>query len=609
MKIAVCIKQVPTREWQPRLNDDKTWIRDQDASFEMNEPDAYALEEALRLKEKHGGEVVVCSAGPARVAQVIREALARGADRAIHVEDDGAGQRRCVRDRRRAGGGDAGRAVRPRCSPACSPTIRASRRSASSWPRSSACRTRRSSWKSQVDGGGAARQARARRRLVPVGGDAAAGGADDPERHQPAALRDAQGHHGGEEERDPQGGAARGGCAGKQKIASLYVPEKGKKTQMIAGSPAEAAKELVRRLREEARVICMILVIAEQRGRQAESRDLGDHRGAQQLAGAPADARSPSWFRAPASAASRRSSRRRRSQEVVTVEHPALEPTRRTASPRRCRTRSRSWRRRIVLLPHTYQTRDFAPKLAARLDRALITDVTGIKAGGGETAFVRPMFQGKLTADVVPQGPAPHFVTFQIGAFRADQAPRAPSPAPVRALDVTVDASAIREKPEAPFQQAKQAVDLSQAERIVSVGRGIKEQANIALAQQLADALGAEIAASRPICDAGWLPMERQVGSSGQTVAPKLYLALGISGAIQHLVGMKGSQHDRRDQQGSRRADLRNRRLRHRRRPVRDRAGDDRGAEERDDATAELAEIAEKTFLSACSACSAVESS
>src|ERR687891_2757499 len=87
MKFAVCIKQVVTREWQLRLNDDKTWIRDQDASFEMNEPDAYALEEGLRLKEKHSGEVVVCSAGPARVQQVIREALARGADRAIHVED------------------------------------------------------------------------------------------------------------------------------------------------------------------------------------------------------------------------------------------------------------------------------------------------------------------------------------------------------------------------------------------------------------------------------------------------------------------------------------------------------------------------------------------
>src|SRR3954465_6995309 len=177
------------------------------------------------------------------------------------------------------------------------------------------------------------------------------------------------------------------------------------------------------------------------------------------------------------------------------------------------------------------------------MDRALLPDVTGIKAAGAgqSPAFTRPMFQGKLTADVVPQGPAPHFVTFQIGAYRVDQAVKGSTPAPVRALSVTVDASAIREKPEAPFQQAKQAGDLQQGERIVSVGRGIKEQANIAIAQQLAEALHAEIAASRPICDAGWLPMERQVGSSGQTVAPKLYLALGISGAIQHLVGMKGS--------------------------------------------------------------------
>src|SRR6188768_4293078 len=87
MKIAVCIKQVPTREWQPRLNDDKTWVREQDVSYEMNEPDAYALEEALRLREKHGGEVVVCSAGPTRVQQVLREALARGADRGLHVDD------------------------------------------------------------------------------------------------------------------------------------------------------------------------------------------------------------------------------------------------------------------------------------------------------------------------------------------------------------------------------------------------------------------------------------------------------------------------------------------------------------------------------------------
>jgi len=196
---------------------------------------------------------------------------------------------------------------------------------------------------------------------------------------------------------------------------------------------------------------------------------------------------------------------------------------------------------RYVLLPHTYQTRDFAPKLAARLDRALITDVTALKTGGSETAFVRPMFQGKLTADVVPQGAEPYFVTLQIGAFRADAAARGTSAASVRPLDVSVDAAAVRQKPEPPFQQAKQAVDLSQAERIVSVGRGIKDQSNINIAQQLAAALGAELAASRPICDAGWLPMERQVGSSGQTVAPKLYVALGISGAIQHLVGMKGS--------------------------------------------------------------------
>jgi electron transfer flavoprotein alpha subunit len=192
-------------------------------------------------------------------------------------------------------------------------------------------------------------------------------------------------------------------------------------------------------------------------------------------------------------------------------------------------------------MPHTYQTRDFAPKLAARLDRALVTDVTGIKQGGGETAFVRPMFQGKLTADVVLQGPAPHFVTFQIGAFRADQAARGSSAAPIRALAVNVDVARVRQKAEAPFQEAKQAVDLSQAARIVSVGRGIKGPEHLPLAQELAATLGAEIAASRPICDAGWLPMERQVGSSGQTVTPKLYLALGISGAIQHLVGMKGA--------------------------------------------------------------------
>jgi electron transfer flavoprotein alpha subunit len=206
----------------------------------------------------------------------------------------------------------------------------------------------------------------------------------------------------------------------------------------------------------------------------------------------------------------------------------------------------------MVWLPHTYQTRDFAPRLAARLDRALITDCIEVKphsassasgaSGANGLAFVRPMFQAKLAADVVPLGPAPHLVTFQIGAYRVDQLSRGASPAPVRTVAATLAAGDIRQQPEAPFREAKQAVDLTQAERIVSVGRGIKAQEHIALAQQLAQALGAELAASRPICDAGWLPMDRQVGSSGQTVAPKLYLALGISGAIQHVVGMKGAR-------------------------------------------------------------------
>src|SRR5262249_13156144 len=196
----------------------------------------------------------------------------------------------------------------------------------------------------------------------------------------------------------------------------------------------------------------------------------------------------------------------------------------------------------MVWLPHTYQTRDFAPRLAARLDRALITDCIEIKQTGNGLAFVRPMFQAKLAADVVPLGPTPHIVTFQIGAYRADQATRGTSAAPIRSVAASLAASDIRQRPEAPFREAKQAVDLTQAERIVSVGRGIKGQEHIALAQELAQALGAELAASRPICDAGWLPMDRQVGSSGQTVAPKLYLALGISGAIQHVVGMKGAR-------------------------------------------------------------------
>ena len=194
-----------------------------------------------------------------------------------------------------------------------------------------------------------------------------------------------------------------------------------------------------------------------------------------------------------------------------------------------------------MLLPHTYQTRDFAPLLAARLRKPLITDVTGITGSGADATFLRPMFQGKLAAQVKALGGPPAIVTTQIGAFRADAAQKG-GPASITKIDIQIDSATVRQKPEPPFREAKQAVDLGQAERIVAVGRGIKSQENIPLAEKLAKAIDAEVAASRPICDNGWLPMERQIGSSGQTVAPKLYVALGISGAIQHLVGMKGSR-------------------------------------------------------------------
>ena len=285
----------------------------------------------------------------------------------------------------------------------------------------------------------------------------------------------------------------------------------------------------------------MILVIAEQRAGKLNRATWETIVGAQQAAGSePVAVVIPGSSATTAAAAAELAAAS--VSEIVVLDNPALEPYTPDGHVAALVDLIGQLSPSIVFLPHTYQTRDFAPKLAARMNRAIVTDVTAVKDVGGERAFVRPMFQGRLTADVVPLGDAPHFVTFQIGAFRAEHAARGAAPAAVRAVAVKVDASAIRQKPEAPFQEARQAVDLSQAERIVSVGRGIKEQANIPLAQKLADALHAELAASRPICDAGWLPMERQVGSSGQTVAPKLYLALGISGAIQHLVGMKGTQ-------------------------------------------------------------------
>jgi electron transfer flavoprotein alpha subunit len=197
---------------------------------------------------------------------------------------------------------------------------------------------------------------------------------------------------------------------------------------------------------------------------------------------------------------------------------------------------------KLVVMPHTYQVRDFVPKLATAMQRTVISDCIGYKEDGDKLVFSRQMFQGKLAADVSFACDTPWFVTFQNGAFRGDKVEAGASAAPVEAVNVEIADSVIRNKPQEVFKEAKQAVDLTQAEIIVAVGRGIKEQKNIEIAKQLAEALGGEIAASRPICDSGWLPMDRQIGSSGQTVAHKLYLALGISGAIQHIVGMKGSR-------------------------------------------------------------------
>ena len=197
----------------------------------------------------------------------------------------------------------------------------------------------------------------------------------------------------------------------------------------------------------------------------------------------------------------------------------------------------------LVLFPHTYQVRDFAPKLAAMLGKGMVGDCVGYRNESGKLIFIRQMFQGKTVADVTFQGAAPWFASFQAGAFRADLVLAHPSgKAPVKAVAINLKPEQIRTKPLDLFKEAKSAVDLTQAPLIVAIGRGIKAPENIPQAERLAKALGAEIAASRPICDEGWLPMERQIGSSGQTVAPKLYLALGISGAIQHVVGMKGAR-------------------------------------------------------------------
>ncbi|MEO6829968.1 MAG: electron transfer flavoprotein subunit alpha/FixB family protein, partial [Acidobacteriaceae bacterium] len=196
---------------------------------------------------------------------------------------------------------------------------------------------------------------------------------------------------------------------------------------------------------------------------------------------------------------------------------------------------------KLVLMPHTYQVRDFAPRLALTLGKTVIPDAVGYKYEDGKLLFTRQMFQGKFAADVSFTDDGPLWMaTLQSGAFRSDQVEA--GTAPIETVNVTVPDGTIRAQAHEVFKEARQSVDLSQSEVIVAVGRGIKEQKNLAMAEELATALGGDLAASRPICDAGWLPLDRQIGSSGQTIAPKLYIGLGISGAIQHIVGMKNSR-------------------------------------------------------------------
>ncbi|MFQ5708297.1 MAG: electron transfer flavoprotein subunit alpha/FixB family protein [bacterium] len=195
----------------------------------------------------------------------------------------------------------------------------------------------------------------------------------------------------------------------------------------------------------------------------------------------------------------------------------------------------------FVLFSHTYMVRDFAPKIAASMGKALISDCVRYKIDGGQPVFVRQVFQGKIDADFSFEGEGPYLVSFQVGAFNPDDLQSTDGQATVRNVEIDLAGVEVRTKVLEIFEGVKQEVDLSKAERIVSVGRGIKKEENLELVRQLAGVLDAEISASRPVCDDGWLPLDRQIGSSGQTVAPKLYLAVGISGAIQHIVGMKNS--------------------------------------------------------------------
>ena len=289
-----------------------------------------------------------------------------------------------------------------------------------------------------------------------------------------------------------------------------------------------------------------VLVVLEQRsssksGQEFVPMSLEALAAAQQMAATMGVVCSAAWWWAKEAEALAGTLTDRRLETVFAVTGPELEVYTADGYVAALEQLVRRERPGYVVFPHTYQVRDYAPALATRMRQVLISDVTGFKdVEGGRPVFVRQLLQGKLSADYRQTGDGPCFVSVQAGTFRADAVEA--GTARVEEFRPEIEAGAIRSRPGERFRESAQTVDLSAAPVIVSVGRGIGEQDNIGMVEELAAVLGAEMAASRPICDNGWLPMERQVGSSGQTVAPKLYLAVGISGAIQHLVGMKGSK-------------------------------------------------------------------
>jgi len=194
-----------------------------------------------------------------------------------------------------------------------------------------------------------------------------------------------------------------------------------------------------------------------------------------------------------------------------------------------------------IIVGHSYQARDYVPKLALKIDAAILTDCTGFRVENDTLILTRQIFSGKLGADYTCAGEGPVLISFQAGAFSADDIKSGEGT--VSAFDVQLQPDEIRTNVLDIFEGTKKEVDLAKADIIISAGRGLKEEDNIELVQELASALGGEVAASRPVCDDGWLGVDRQVGSSGQTVAPKLYVGVGISGAIQHVVGMKSSKY------------------------------------------------------------------